>query len=391
MQNQEHIYNMPEPTPLMEPQINSDPREQAHPQETAYTPYTEGYRGNQMHDIWNEGQKLQPTPPNNQLSTNKLLVIIALLCLAFIAGSHFGVLLSWLSWSLVAVLIIVAIALLISHWRVVVIPMPTRTFQINEHARLVLKNSSGHVTIRRGEEGVISVTATKRVSGLIIQPEQTQVHYGQENDTVGITTNTTWNVFQLGVNSVDFEITVPSSCDMLIHNGWGNLLAQGTQGDIRLSTGSGGIEVRDLQGQITMKTGSGGIKANYVHGQILASTGSGGIKASFLEGQAELKTGSGGIDVVQSTLVGTSSLKTGSGGISFTGAFDPGGQNAIITGSGGIRLQLPLDAAFSLNAKTGSGGVHNEFGSNEVGNGPRTQLKLRTGSGGIYIGRSGVQ
>jgi hypothetical protein len=48
---------------------------------------------------------------------------------------------------------------------------------------------------------------------------------------------------------------------------------------------------------------------------------------------------------------------------------------------------LPDDAAFSLDARTGSGGVYNEFGSNEVGNGPHAPLKLRTGSGGIRIYR----
>jgi putative adhesin len=389
MQNQEYIHQTTEDTSASERQINPDPREQAPSQEPAYSAYTEGYRGNEMRDIWSEGQKLQPTPQREK-SISGLLVIIALVCVAFIAGGYYGVILGWLSWVIVTLLISAAVVALIANWRVVVIPMPTRTFQINEHARLILNNSAGKIAIRRGEEGVISVAATKHTSGIGISPEKIQVHYDQYGDAVNITTDVAWNLFQFGMRSVEFEITVPASCDMQVGSGSGRLLVQGTQGNIRLSTGSGRIEMRDLQGQIAMKTGSGRIKADYIHGQILARTGSGGIEGSFLEGQVELITGSGGISVVQSTLQGISRFSTGSGGITFEGALDPSGKSEMKTGSGGIRLQLPDNAAFSLNAKTGSGGVHNAFGGNEVGNGPRNQLRLRTGSGGIHIIRNAM-
>lgn len=389
MQNQEHMYNTDEHTPTSESGINRDPREQTQLHDPAYPTYTEGYRGNEMRDIWSEGQKVQPAPQREN-NISGLLTIIALLCVAFIAGSYYGIVLGWLSWVVVMLLVVAGVVALIANWRVVVIPMPTRTFQINEHARLVLNNSIGKVAIRRGEEGVITVAATKRVSGIRLQPEKIQVHYDQYGDAVNITTDVSWTLFQFGMRRVEFEITVPASCDMQVGSGAGSLLVQGIQGNIRLSTGSGRIEMRDLQGQIAMKTGSGGIKADYIQGQILARTGSGGIKGSFLEGQTELITGSGGISVVQSTLLGISRFSTGSGGISFEGALDPSGKSEMKTGSGGMRLQLPTNAAFSLNAKTGSGGVHNEFGGNEVGDSPRAQLKLRTGSGGIHITRNGM-
>lgn len=395
MQNQEHMYSRPEPTPPIENQVNSDPREQARSQDSTYTAYTEGYRGHEMRNTWDEGQKLQPVPQSKQKNMGKLLAIIVLLCIAviciaFIAGGHYGVILGWLSWIVVAVLTMIIASALIAHQHVVAIPMPTRTFQINEHARLMLNNSAGNVVIRRGEEGVISVTATKRASGIGINPEHIQVYYEQYGDAVNITTNITWNVFLFNLRSVEFEITVPASCDIQTGNGWGNFQIQSVQGDIRLGTGSGNIEVRDLQGQIAMKTGNGSIKANYIHGQIIARTGNGSIEASFLEGNTELKTGNGNISVTQSTLVGASHLVTGNGNLTFSGTLDPDGRNEMKTGNGSIHLQLPSNATFSLDAKTGSGSVHNEFGSNEVGSGSRTQLKLRTGNGGIHIMRGGM-
>lgn len=407
MQNQEHIYNTPEHTPPDENQINTDPREQTQEQGDAYRSYEEGYSGSGPRDIWSEGQKLQPMPKSEK-SMGGLLAIIALLCLAFIAGSHFASIPGWLSWALAAVLVIAGLSVLSSNWRVVTIPMPTRAFQVQEHARLVINNGAGRVAIRRGEEGVIGVAATKRASGIGITPENMQVRYDQYGDVLNITTNVAWNLFQFGMRSVDFEITVPANCDVQLENGSGRVAVLGTNGDIRVRTGSGSIEARDIEGQIAMKTGSGHIEGSNLKGRIELRTGSSRIEVQNLQGlidlhtgssriegnnlrgQVKAQTGSGRIEIRQSAFTGNSLLKTGSSSIEFDGSLDPQSRTEMKTGSGGIRVSLPTGTAFRLDAKTGSGGVHNEFGSNEVGSGPRAQLRLRTGSSGIYITRSGM-
>lgn len=383
MQEQEHTYEKQ----AGERVLNTDPREQAGQQEDVYAPYETGYRG--PRDIWSEGEKLRPEQKSEK-SIGGLLALVALLCAVFIAGSLFGVILSWLSWLVVIVLIVAGLGALATNWRIVTIPMPMRNFQIMEHARLVINNGAGRVTIRRGEEGVISVAATKRASGFGIDPEKMQVIYNQRGDTLNITTHMAWNLFQFGMRSVAFEITVPASCDVQLETGSGRIVTEGTSGDIRLRTGSGGIEAYDLQGQIAMKTGSGGVKVGNLRGQMLITTGSGGVRGENLQGQLTLSTGSGGIAIEQSQFTGSSRLSTGSGGVVFEGALDPRSETEIKTGSGGIVLRLPDNSAFSLNAKTGSGGVHNEFGSNEAGSGPRARIRLRTGSGGIRIAKSGL-
>lgn len=389
MQSQEHSYNTSENTSPGERQINTDQREQARQQEYTYRSYEEGYTGLNERNIWREGEKLR-AEPKRERSMGGLLALIVLLCAVFIAGSLFGAILSWLSWLIVVVLIVVGLGALATNWRIVVIPMPTRTFQIMEHARLVINNGGGKVLIRRGESSVITVSATKRASGIGIDPEKMQVMYDQRGDTVNIATNVSWNFFQFGLRSVQFEITVPETCDVDLENGWGGVIVQETSGDIRLRTGSGGIEARNLQGQIAIKTGSGGVKASDLQGQVLVHTGSGGIASGGLQGQVSLTTGSGGIRVDRSMLAGSSRFSTGSGGIVYDGAIDLRGNIEMKTGSGGIVLRLPDSTAFSLDAKTGSGGVANEFGGNEVGSGPRARIRLRTGSGGIHISRGGM-
>jgi hypothetical protein len=392
MQHQQefdHTSHTPEetPAPPNERQINTDPREQPPSQQYTYRSYEEGYTDMSERDFWPyEGDKLRPEP-KNQKSMGGLLALVVLLCLVFIAGSFFGAILSWLTWVVVIVLIIAGLAALATNWRVVTIPMPTRTFQIMEHARLVINNGAGTVSIRRGEEGMVSVTATKRASGIGIDAERMQINYHQYGDTLDISSRMAWSILQFGLRTVDFEITVPSSCDVQLQNGSGQVAVQGTSGEIRVRTGSGRVYAYDLQGRIAMKTGSGRIEAGNLQGLIDLHTGSSRIILGNVRGQLTAKTGSGRIEVSQAVLSGESSLKTGSNSITFDGSLDALGSYKFQTGSGGINLRLPDDAAFSLDARTSSGGVYNEFGSNEVGNGPHAPLKLRTGSGGIRIYR----
>lgn len=391
MQNQQYDYEMPEQRPVEKQTLNTDPREQRQEQGESFRPYTEGYNGPERRDIWSEGEKLRiDSASRGRKSFIWPVLFFALLCVVLFAGGISGAFLSWLSWLTLTVLITAGVFLCIVNWRIVTIPMPSRRFQITEHARLVLNNGAGKIAIRRGESDMLTVSAIKRASGLRVDPEQIQIDYDQRGDTLNINTKMHWNTFQFGLRSVSFEITVPENCDIQLHNGSGGITLKGTSGDMRLRTGSGRIEAYDLGGEIELKTGSGSISLGNLQGRMGVVTGSGRIESYGLQGQVEMKTGSGRISIAQSKLAGSSRVVTGSGGITFEGGLDPHGDTLIKTGSGSIGLSLPGDAAFSLDAKTGSGGVVNEFGNNEYGASPRAHLKLRSGSGRIHITNNGI-
>src|SRR5437764_6397668 len=162
--------------------------------------------------------------------------------------------------------------------------MRTHTFPIREPARLVIKNGAGTVAIRRGEEGLVSVTATKRASGIGIDADRMQITYNQYGDTLDISSRMVWSLLQFGLRTVDFEITVPSSCDVQLQNGSGRVALQGTSGVIRVRTGGGSVHAHDLQGQIAMKTGGGRIEADNLQGWIDLRTSGGRIEAQHLQG-----------------------------------------------------------------------------------------------------------
>jgi Putative adhesin len=376
MQSQEGIPGPQEHTSPAQQEINTDPREQQQwrvppQQEYQERPYAEGYAGLDTEDMWpREGEKLRPRSAGQRGIGGPLLFII-LLCALIAAGTFFGIIIAWLSWLLITALVIAGIVIAAMSWRVVALPMPPQTFEVMEHPQLIIQNSAGSVSIRRGENGRVTVAPTKRVSGIGITPENMQVQYALQDNTLNVSTQVVWNLLQFGIRKIDLEITVPEGCDIQLNNGWGNIAVQGINGDMKLRTGSGRIEASNLQGQIALKTGSGS------------------ISATDMSGQMTLTTGSGSIVLEQVVAEGDSRIKTGSGSITFAGDLDPRGSYDLRTGSGSLYLTLPYHASFSLKASTGSGRVVNDFGRSEVGGASKAPLKVKTGSGSIYVRRSG--
>jgi Putative adhesin len=359
--------------------INDDPREQqrwqASPREEdeAEAEYADGYAGLDPWDMRNrDDEKIRPRTTAGRGFAG-LWLLIAILGALVVAGIVISILISWLILTLVALLVIVGLGALFWKRRVVAFPISMQTFQVAEHPRLLLNNAVGNVVVRRGEEGLVTVTGTKRASGIRVSPQRMQVGYDLRGNTLAVSARVNWHLLQFGMNRIDLEISVPTSCDLRLENGSGNVVLQGINGEIKLRTGSGRIDASQLQGRMTLKTGSGA------------------ISVAGASGQVTLATGSGRIDASATLLAGASQFKTGSGSISFEGTLDPRGKNEFVTGSGPVACTLPQRAAFSLKATTGSGRVVNEFGACEVGSKPRAQLRVKTGSGGICLYRRSTE
>jgi Toastrack DUF4097 len=224
-----------------------------------------------------------------------------------------------------------------------------RTFAVTGHSQLTVSNSSGLIYVHAGNTNHIIVHSTKFVSGFGVSLDDIHTNYVQNGNTISILSYEDNGPLIGGEREVNFDITVPGTTDLTIHNG------------------SGEVHIADIASQASASTGSGDIKASNIHGQMLFSTGSGDIQAE------------------QATLTGQSSLRTGSGKISLTGSLDPNGNYRIETGSGNVQLRLPADAAFQLKTKIGTGTLHNSFNSDQVGTGPYAALSIQTGSGDIEL------
>ena len=380
MQSQEGVPKPPQYSLPDEQGVNTDPREQRQWQETPAQQqsdeersYAEGYMGTDANDMWQlrQGEKLRPGS-TGQRSPNTLWLLLALLCGIIIGATLIGVLFTWLSWVLLTALVTVGVVIGILNWRTVTMPMPVQSFSVTHHPRLVINDTMGTISIRRGENGIVNVAPTRRISGVGVTSENMRVGYELQDNMLHVSTQLKWNMFEFGLRRIDLEITVPEACDVQVINGSGRITANGLHGNIQLKTGSGRIEVGDLRGNVALHTGSGSITGGAVNGQLV------------------LTTGSGRIELLRSAMEGTSRIKTGSGSITYDGTLDPGGNYEMKTGSGSVQLTLAPDALFRLQASTGSGRVVNEFDAFAATYSSQAPLKIKTGSGSIRVYRAGV-
>jgi DUF4097 and DUF4098 domain-containing protein YvlB len=226
-----------------------------------------------------------------------------------------------------------------------------RSFAVGASPSLTIKNFSGGVTVRAGEEGTIRVVAVKK--GLS-KSWRDQITIDMTPEESGLVIETK-KPSGLSIASVDLEITAPPDTRL------------------NLQTGSGGVEVDGLTKDLSVDTGSGGIDLRNVPGAIQASTGSGGIVVQAGGGPARLDTGSGGIE--------------------YEGT--PQGDCRFETGSGGIELRLPATLNVQVDLGTGSGSIDVEYEvtgqrsghsvKGTIGTGDQGAIYAHTGSGSIDL------
>lgn len=195
-----------------------------------------------------------------------------------------------------------------------------------------------------------------------------------------------------GVGEISLA-NVDATIDVRVQSG--PVTAEGFAGDLSVDTGSGHVEVTDARGKVSIDTGSGHVGLSRSSGpEVEIDTGSGSVEAEAVScDRLAIDTGSGG---VRATAIRAEdvSIDTGSGSVHLQ--LDESGDVDVGTGSGSITLELPPDASARITAQTGSGGIRVgregvEFLRQDkdelavkIGDGAAV-IRLRTGSGGIRI------
>src|SRR5258708_24396647 len=90
--------------------------------------------------------------------------------------------------------------------------------------------------------------------------------HNQYGDVLDISSRMAWSILQFGLRTVDFEITLPSSCDVQLQNSPGRVALQGTSRVIRRPTGAARGHAHALQGEIARTTGSVRINTGNMQG-----------------------------------------------------------------------------------------------------------------------------
>lgn len=199
---------------------------------------------------------------------------------------------------------------------------------------------------------------------------------------------------------VDLLIRMPAGADLDVSNAFGDSVARGHSGKLRLDGGEGRLSSTGGEGELELDNGSGEAVVDGHRGRVSADTGSGSVRISDCECEIHADTGSGSVRVARGK--GSVYADTGSGSVEIEGFAGPitadtgsGSVKArrvsevrklhIDTGSGGVSIEGDLSALEHVYVDTGSGGVSLRSTAQ-----PSLELRIDTGSGGVDINAPGA-
>jgi len=199
---------------------------------------------------------------------------------------------------------------------------------------------------------------------------------------------------------IDLLIRAPAGADLDVSNGFGDSVARGFSGTLRLDGGDGLLSSTGGEGTLELDNGSGEAVVDGHRGRVSADTGSGSVRISDCECEISADTGSGSVKVTRGT--GSVAADTGSGSVEVvdfagpiqadtgSGAVKARGVSAVRsldvdTGSGSVSVDGDLSALEHVNIDTGAGSVSLRSSAQ-----PSLELRIDTGSGSVDINAPGA-
>jgi len=171
------------------------------------------------------------------------------------------------------------------------------------------------------------------------------------------------------------------SGELRLDGGSGQLRSAGGEGRLELDSGSGEVEVAGHQGRVSADTGSGDVTIRDCSCEIDADTGSGTVEIRGGSGVLRADTGSGRVTV--EGFSGTIAADTGSGTVRAQGVSNLT-ELDVDTGSGSVSIDGDLSALKRLRVDTGSGSVRLHSAA-----APSMEIVIDTGSGHVDVDAPG--
>ncbi len=179
-----------------------------------------------------------------------------------------------------------------------------------------------------------------------------------------------------------------------LDGGSGRIEVDGHEGRLRADSGSGGIDITGCRCEMTLDTGSGPVRVRDSSGSLRADTGSGAVSIEGWSGPIRADTGSGAVRARGVSGLTALDVDTGSGAVSIDGDLSALERLRIDTGSGGVTLRSTVPPSLELAVETGSGHVNVDAPGTTVEQRRRGEQLIRIGSGAgrgvIDTGSGGV-
>lgn len=279
-----------------------------------------------------------------------------------------------------------------------------KTVEIEGPVKLEVETASGDITVSRGNEGQVYISAKFQVQAASEEEARKLAQKIKEDPPIKQVGNTikVGDLRKYGFKSwfwgpsivIDFDIKTPQNTAVELDSGSGDQKVSGIKGPVKAAAGSGDIEITDIEAGVEVDTGSGNIRASNIGGDIEADAGSGDVNLNNISGDVNVDVGSG--DVILKDVRGNMEVDAGSGDITVDSKIGDGLGWEFDTGSGDVKLTLPKDSSFAIRAETSSGEIDIDFPVTvsgrvrkelvgQVGEKPTSQIKIETSSGDIKI------
>jgi len=210
-------------------------------------------------------------------------------------------------------------------------------FNVGPGASVSVSNDLGPVTVHAGSPNQVRVVATLRSNQVELDPTQS-------GSRIDLHTHYLKQSLSGDAARVDYDITVPADCTVIVHASTGPITINRLTGDITAEGDAANIDVKDAaNGHVHLRTVRGLVN--------LSNVSNGHVEISSLSGPVTLTNVSGQRVEINTT----------NGKVTYRGEFANNGDYEITTHSGDIDILMPANASTDISLRSVTGKVENDF------------------------------
>ena len=262
-----------------------------------------------------------------------------------------------------------------------------------ERARLKVRNPSGDVQVETRDvaETTVDLVALNDSEATREAIEKAVVSARGDDVTVEIEGGRSWSIsignWGFGSAKVSIRITCPNGSLLECDTASADIRVTGTLGDTRVRTASGDTRIERVDGALEAKSASGDIQVEQVDGRATVNSVSGDVNVRTAMSGLAVNTVSGDISVGE--VYGDVGLGTVSGDQILRAAGPGDVAMTAVSGDVVVSMRRGLRVRLDVNSVSGSIGSELEVSDTPVSSeAPEAQLRVRTVSGDVRIGRS---
>lgn len=232
-------------------------------------------------------------------------------------------------------------------------------FNVGPGASVSVTNDAGPVIVHAGSGSQVLVVAT-------MHSDQVEIDPTQSGSRIDVHTHYLQQRLSGDAARVDYDVTVPADCAVIVHASTGPIAVDHLRGDITADGDAANVDVKDAaNGHVHLRTLKGSINlSNVTNGHVEISSVSGPVTLTNVSGQRV-------------------EVNTTNGKVTYRGDFASNGDYDVTTHSGDIEVFMPANASTDISLRSVTGKVENDFPFQ-----PKQHTSLPIASGKSFAGTS---